>query len=141
MKRYTWLLIVIGLVICTVVWVTTACDTDTEPPRTDMIVSETKEITENKEYPVEFTAEYVRTGSYIEENYYPIVQTVDSYTALKEYCENNKDNYYLDGFDAYTEKLFEEKSLIFVILEEGSGSIRHTVEYVMVNDGIMDIGI
>lgn len=41
----------------------------------------------------------------------------------------------------YTEEFFGEKSLIFVILEEPSGSIRHSVEYVKLTDGIMDIGI
>ena len=105
---------------------------------------------------LDFTAEYIRTGSYIEGNVYPIVETVSSYDELNEYYESNKELYYLerrdksyedstvgflDACDSYTEEFFEEKSLVFVILEEPSGSIRHKVEYVKRDGAGMTIAI
>lgn len=61
---------------------------------------------------------------------------------LRDYYENNKDRYYLeridnpasdqtvgflDACDKYDDEFFLEKALVFAILEEGSGSIRHKI--------------
>ncbi len=155
MKKVIFIFLGFLLTVCTVITVLILCDrygTVTNiSTKTDDTTIEKKLQTD-----VEFTVEYARTGSYIEENYYPIVETITSYDALNEYYEDNKDTYYfgradksygdsstgfLDACDMYTEEFFGEKSLIFVILEEPSGSIRHSVEYVKLTDGIMDIGI
>ncbi len=115
------------------------------------------QVTEVEERNIEFTAEYARTGGYVEGNIYPIVHIISSFEALNSYYEENKSVYsfnrsdksyadtatgFLDVYDNYGEGFFEEKSLIFVILEEPSGSIRHNVEYVTkASDGIVYIGI
>ena len=67
---------------------------------------------------------------------------IDSKEKLDEYYNVNKDNFYLErvdrvysdttiGFldeaDNYDEDFFKENSLIFIIVECGSGSIRHQV--------------
>lgn len=155
MKKIIFILLVLLLTVCTVIAVLILCDR--EGSVTD-ISTKTNDTSIEKDIPsdVEFLAQYARTGSYIEENYYPIVETVTSYDALNEYCENNKDAYYfgrtdksyedsdtgfLDACDSYTKEFFEENGLVFVILEEPSGSIRHKVEYVKCKDAAMDIGI
>lgn len=73
---------------------------------------------------------------------FPYTVIIDSKEKLDEYYNANKDNFYLErvdrvysdttiGFldeaDKYDEAFFEENSLIFIILECGSGSIRHQV--------------
>ncbi len=115
------------------------------------------QITEKEERDIEFTAEYARTGGYVEDNTYPIVHIVSSFEALNTYYEKNKSVYsfgrsdksytdtaigFLDAYDNYSQEFFVDKALIFVILEEPSGSIRHNVEYVTKgSDGVVNIGI
>ena len=115
------------------------------------------QVTEVEERNIEFTAEYARTGGYVEGNIYPIVHIINSFEALNSYYEENKSVYsfnrsdksyadtatgFLDAYDNYGVEFFEDKALIFVILEEPSGSIRHRVEYVTkASDGVLNIGI
>ncbi|MBR6514938.1 MAG: hypothetical protein IKT46_08925 [Clostridia bacterium] len=156
MKKYIFIILVIILTICVTIATVILCDKDGS---VDDISVKTKESTDGEEIQsqdIDFTAEYIRTGSYIEGNVYPIVETICSYEALTEYYESNKESYYLerrdksyedstlgflDAYDSYTEDFFEDKSLIFVILEEPSGSIRHKVDYVRRADGGINIGI
>ena len=155
MKKKSFILLVLLLTVCTVITVLILCDregsvSDVSTKTNDTAIE--RDITSE----VEFTVQYARTGSYIEENYYPIVETVTTLDALNEYRENNKDTYYLgradkgyddsatgflDACDSYTKEFFEENGLVFVILEEPSGSIRHRVEYVKRNNTVMDIAI
>ena len=73
---------------------------------------------------------------------FPYSVTINSKNELDEYYNSNKDNYYLErvetvysdttiGFldeaDKYSEEFFEKNSLILVILENSSGSIRQEV--------------
>ncbi len=115
------------------------------------------QVIETEERNIEFTAEYARTGGYVEGNAYPIVHIISSFEALDSYYEENYSVYsfnrsdksytdtatgFIDAYDNYGEKFFEDKALIFVILEEPSGSIRHNVEYVTkASDGVLNIGI
>lgn len=159
MKKYGWLLISIVILICAAAFVVLINEcialSDETIPESKDIAYETQEQ-QQKEKPVEFTAEYARTGSYIEDNFYPIVNVILSYEDLNEYYAENKDVYhfgradksyedsaigFLDAYDNYDAAFFEEKALVFVILEEPSGSIRHNVEYVISKNGMMDIGI
>ena len=94
---------------------------------------------------VEWAAQYIRTNGYSEGVLYPSVRIIDSLQELKEYYNTwhevfdleRKEKVYLDtsiGFldacDHYDEAFFEKNYLIFVLLEEGSGSIRHEVRSV-----------
>ncbi len=94
---------------------------------------------------VQWAAQYIRTNGYSEGVLYPSVRIIDSMQELKDYYNtwhevfdlDRKDKVYsdttigfLDACDQYDEPFFEENYLIFVILEEGSGSIRHEVRSV-----------
>ena len=89
-----------------------------------------------------FDAQYIRTNGYMEEMEYPVVRIIRSTDELNAYYEEYKDQYYLerreqifsdttigflDACDRYDEDYFKDQILILVLLEEGSGSIRHEV--------------
>ena len=104
-----------------------------------------------------FSAQYVRTNGYHEDAQYPRVAVIRSVAELEAYYEANKDFYYLekredpasdstigflDACEKYDDAYFEDQILILVLLEEGSGSIRHDVTAVTVDgDGNMTISI
>ena len=94
---------------------------------------------------VEWAAQYVRTNGYSEGVLYPSVRIIDSLQELKDYYNTwhevfdleRKEKVYsdttigfLDACDQYDETFFEKNYLIFVLLEEGSGSISHEVRSV-----------
>ncbi len=94
---------------------------------------------------VEWAAQYIRTNGYSEGVLYPSVRIIDSLQELKDYYNTwhevfdleRKEKVYsdttigfLDACDQYDEAFFEENYLIFVLLEEGSGSISHEVRSV-----------
>ena len=94
---------------------------------------------------VEWAAQYIRTNRYSEGVLYPSVRIINSLQELKEYYNTwhevfdleRKEKVYSDttiGFldvcDQYDETFFEKNYLIFVLLEEGSGSVRHEVRSV-----------
>jgi len=98
---------------------------------------------------VEWAAQYIRTNGYSEGVLYPSVRIVDSLQELKDYYNTwhevfdleRKEKLYsdttigfLDACNQYDEAFFEENYLIFVLLEEGSGSIRHEVRSVEQTD-------
>ncbi|MBR4295328.1 MAG: hypothetical protein IKT56_00630 [Clostridia bacterium] len=87
-----------------------------------------------------FPAQYIRTDGYVEGRDYPYTVNISSASELENYIEENGETYFLGhrnapasdstiGFSDATEKydnyFFEENMLVMVILEEGSGSIRH----------------
>ncbi len=91
---------------------------------------------------VPFAAQYIRTNGYHDGAKYPVVTLLDSADALRRYYEeysglydlSHKETVYSDttvGFaDAiggYDEAWFETHQLLIVLLEEGSGSVRHEV--------------
>ncbi len=105
----------------------------------------------------DFSAQYIRTDGYHEDVHYPIVKIIRSVDELNAYYEANKDKYslerrsgtiysdsttgFLDACDKYDEEYFEDQILLMVLLEEGSGSIRHEVKRVGVDAGKLVVEI
>lgn len=105
-------------------------------------VAENTAETVPQEKDLDFSAVYIRTDGGREGEQYPLAVLIDSRSALDAYYRDNKDNYYLerreivysdtsvgflDACDKYTEDFFKENCLVLVLVEEGSGSIRHEV--------------
>ena len=93
--------------------------------------------------PVDYGVQYIRTNGYMEGAQFPSVVIIRSAEELNRYYEANKDTFdlernpdpgsdyttgFLDACDKYDAEYFEKGYLVFVLLEEGSGSIRHEVE-------------
>ncbi|MBR5314385.1 MAG: hypothetical protein IKU45_03105, partial [Clostridia bacterium] len=93
----------------------------------------------------DFDCQYIRTNGSTDGVEYPIVKIIRSQEELKEYYENNKDVYYLesresvssdstigfiDACKVYDNEFFSNNVLLVIVLEEGSGSIRHLVDKV-----------
>lgn len=90
---------------------------------------------------LDFAANYIRTDGYHENMVYPQMQVIRSADQLQSYCRENESLYEFDqGTDGaesflevcsrYDEAYFEKQCLILVLLQEGSGSIRHKVDRV-----------
>lgn len=107
--------------------------------------------------PIDFDVQYIRTGAQKYEGPFPVVAVIHSTDELTAYYEANKEQFYLerrkdpasdstigflDACDKYDAKFFENNALVFVVLEEGSGSTRHNISTVKVDaNGIMYINI
>lgn len=100
----------------------------------------------------DFGVQYIRTDGYQSGAKYPVVKIIRSVDELNTYYEANKDNYslerhsgppfysystigFLDACDKYDAAYFEDQILLMILLEEGSGSIRHEVESVGIDSG------
>lgn len=96
--------------------------------------------------------QYVRTDGYHEFFTYPRLVYVRSQSELEAYYEAFSDFYslgrrtsvysdstagWLDAADAYDDRYFDEYGLYMLILEEGSGSVRHTVKSIV--DGVVTV--
>lgn len=94
---------------------------------------------------IDFVPQYIRTNGYHEDVEYPVVKIIRSVDELNAYYNENKERYdlerndkvysdttigFLDACDKYDEAYFEDQILVMVLLEEGSGSIRHNVDNV-----------
>lgn len=123
---------------------TTAPAETTEPsiqltgPDTTVPDEQTRELS--------FAARYIRTNTLQDGSLFPGVQVIGNLQQLQDYYTSNRENYdlerkeqvyadttigFLDACDAYDEVFFENNYLIFVLLEEGSGSITHQVSRVL----------
>jgi len=86
--------------------------------------------------------QYIRTNGYVEWADYPMVYIFNTPEMLTEYYEANRDLYdlapretvyadssigFADAMVQYDAAWFAEHDLVMVVLEEGSGSIRHEV--------------
>ena len=107
--------------------------------------------------PVDFETQYIRTGAQKYDGPFPAVAVIHSTDELTAYYEANKEQFYLerrkdpasdstigflDACDKYDAKFFENNALVFVVLEEGSGSTSHNVSTVKVDaNDIMYINI
>ena len=111
---------------------------------------------ENKLEDNDFDARYIRTDGYHDNVKYPKVTVIKSKDELDEYYNANKDLYFLDHVDKvysdttigfidacekYDNEYFEDNILILVLLEEGSGSIRHEVKSVKTSGSNVEIDI
>ena len=98
--------------------------------------------------------QYVRTDEIqiVERLKNPIITVISSTNELEQYYEKNKDFYNLstppdivsdstivfaDAIKIYSNEFFENNYLAIVLLEEGSGSIRHKVERIDDNGDII----
>ena len=90
----------------------------------------------------DFKAQYIRTNGYHDDVSYPVSMEIDSRAELDQYYVENAERYdfshkntvysdttigFADAIQKYDDKWFETHRLIGVVLEEGSGSIRHKV--------------
>ena len=89
-----------------------------------------------------FEAQYIRTDGYSEDRNYPFHVVINSREELEAYYEANKEVFdlerkekvysdttigFLDACDKYDDSYFERQNLVLIVLEEGSGSIRHEI--------------
>lgn len=89
-----------------------------------------------------FEAQYIRTDGDSEERSYPYHVVINSKDELQAYYEANKELFdlgrkeevysdttigFLDACDKYDDTYFERQNLVLIVLEEGSGSIRHVI--------------
>lgn len=89
-----------------------------------------------------FEAKYIRTNGGSENTNYPYHVVINSREELEAYYEANKERFdlerkeevysdttigFLDACDKYDDAYFERQNLVLIVLEEGSGSIRHEI--------------
>ena len=89
-----------------------------------------------------FDAQYIRTDGYSDDRSYPYHAVISSKAELEAYYEAYKDIYdlerrevvysdtsigFLDACDKYDDAYFERQNLVLIVLQEGSGSIRHGI--------------
>ena len=81
---------------------------------------------------VDFDAQYIRTGSKKELSAYPAVKIIRSANEMSRYLKNetHMSEELVSACEKYNADYFKEQILIIVLLEEGSGSVRHEVEKV-----------
>lgn len=108
--------------------------------------------------PVQFHgAQYIRTYGGGDGVTFPSVAVIRSVTELNDYYQKNRDIFdlerrdsvsadstigFLDACDAYDEDYFQSEYLVIIVLEEGSGSIRHKVTNVTYrNDRTLSVSI
>jgi|GEM_PF-1498277 len=100
------------------------------------ITDQAEADTQMQDTPLSYDVQFIRTGGYFEQEQYPQVQIIDSREALDTYYEANKTPYvlehteFLDACEEYDSAFFTENYLIFLVLQEGSGSVRHKVHSV-----------
>lgn len=105
---------------------------------------------------VAFEAQYIRTNGYHEDVEYPYAVIITSAAQLDRYYDQNKHQYdlerrdnvagdstigFLDAADKYDEAFFKDKKLVMIIIEEGSGSVRHRVTRVGNEGGSLYVSI
>jgi len=98
------------------------------------------------------TVQYIRTNGYIDGVNYPQITVISTKNELEQYYEKYKDKYdffsresaytdsatgFVDAMKKYTDDFFADHYLAIILLEEGSGSIRHRVERIEENGGIV----
>lgn len=91
----------------------------------------------------DFAVQYIRTDGYHDGAVFPRTVKISSVEELNAYYETNKELYdfshkekvysdttvgFVDAIKKYDEAFFEESFLLFALLEEGSGSVRHEVK-------------
>lgn len=95
-----------------------------------------------------FDAQYIRTNGCHEDAEYPKTVVIRTRAELDSYYEENRERYdlsrkdvvysdttigFLDACDRYDDAYFADHDLLLILLEEGSGSIRHQVTDIRCN--------
>lgn len=90
-----------------------------------------------------YQKQYIRTDGGNEDTEYPFYEIIRSREELNRYYEEHKDIYnlerretvyadssigFLDACDRYDDAFFAQRDLIILVLEEGSGSVRHEIQ-------------
>lgn len=87
----------------------------------------------------------VRTNGYHDRRAYPRLAVITSLSELNGYCRNTDSDYSLERFNEYVKKyddsFFVEKLLVLIVLQEGSGSIGHSVTSVLKNGNSVLVSI
>ena len=137
MKR----LIVLGFALIYVLGFT-ACNSVQHEHNKDNINLSSSDFSSQDPKSYAFAAQYIRTDGYSEDRNYPYHVVIDSKEELEAYYEANKDLFdlerkevissdntigFLDACDKYDDNYFGSHNLVLIILEEGSGSIRHEI--------------
>ena len=83
----------------------------------------------------DFDVQYVRAGVKSGHIVYPAVKIIRSVEELNQYLQNETymPQALMEACEKYDRTYFEEQLLIMLLLEEGSGSIRHEVERIGVD--------
>ena len=91
----------------------------------------------------DFDVQYIRAGIKSENYIYPAARIFRTEEELKDYLENEtyQSEDLLNACEKYDTEYFKERILVAVLLEEGSGSIRHEVERIGVDSGDLWIEI
>ena len=89
-----------------------------------------------------FEAQYIRTDGDSADGVYPYHAVIDSKEELMAYYEANKNLFdlerrdgvysdstigFLDACDKYDDSYFDSQNLVLIVLQEGSGSVRHEI--------------
>ncbi len=102
---------------------------------------------------VDFDAQYIRSKTTHDDVRRPVMAVINSVEELSEYQGTIKDlftrkrhdnpepDFNFEAFDKYNAEFFENRALVVVFLQEGSGSIRHNIESVVNANGKMYINI
>ena len=91
----------------------------------------------------DFDVQYIRAGIKSENYIYPAARIFRTEEELKTYLntETHMPENLLNACEKYDDEYFENRMLVAVLLEEGSGSIRHEVERIGVDSGDLWIEI
>ena len=91
----------------------------------------------------DFDVQYIRAGIKSENYTYPAARIFRTEEELKTYLktETHMSENLLNACEKYDDEYFENRMLVAVLLEEGSGSIRHEVERIGVDSGDLWIEI
>ena len=87
----------------------------------------------NNPIPDDYQVRYIRTNGYVADVKYPILTVMSSRDDLERYYDSYNKKYDLssgfkDAMTNYSGDFFANAFLVVVLLEEGSGSIRHKVK-------------
>ncbi|MDE5414290.1 hypothetical protein [Alkalihalobacterium chitinilyticum] len=110
----------------------------------------------DKEVNLDFEVQYIRTNAFVDGKSYPTVSRISSTEELNAYYIENKDAYdlekkevvysdatigFLDAIEKYNDDFFKDHVLVFVLLQEGSGSIRHDITDIKRNKSLVDVSV
>jgi len=135
-----------GIVILLVMAVIGACDNSSD--------SSDLKAPSNPGHNVAFKAETIHTQQIMRTDWspdfeYPFITVVSSKKELEVYLNSYKDKYnfdergshspvaFIDAIDKYSDSFFANNFLVIILIEEGSGSIRHEVERIDDNGEIV----
>lgn len=115
---------------------------ESDPEDSTLYASEVLITDAPETLPLDFKAQYIRTGGLYDPDYsYPKTALIKDTGELEKYISDNSEKYgfgdewdghvsFYQAVSGYDEKFFKDHCLLFVVLQEGSGSIRHNVKKV-----------